>query len=424
MAFKVPKFENDRIIYEQDLYALARLPMEFFRWNCIAEKNFGFFAPVQSDLISGYDLWNQFEWQENQLLVKNLFVISPQGYPFIIKGEKEIKKVGSTLFAVVNLAKDSVSYNGDGYKIDLKWDLPEIESNQETEPFILKLGQVTGNNRNRKFEIAPPILQLIGTSKLWKIVFTLKNHVENYIEQLIIAVGIHNLDCSEYIDRLERLNSFTQKTEVAEFINIALLTLKSATGFYHRFIYNQDDSNSRYKSCEYLQGRALEKKLAEINQIYQIERDIFNPIDELLEMEVETGQQQQDFIEKLSYLFASSSYLFKILQINTEEKFPSQGYPKKFDQLRMLYRYDFKPYEKENRTLVIEFNEEPTNVALIFTNQQDLKITKNLIPLKQKSQQKKTYKKCYEVLLNIQSYLFVAAPVQAIKKVELVRKQK
>lgn len=421
MVFKIPKFENDQILYEHDLYALAQLSMECFRWNCIAEKDFGFFAPLQSNLISNHDLWNQFEWQHDILIVRNLFVISPQGYPFIIKGQKEIKKLGSTLFAVANIAQNSVSYDGDGYTIELKWDIPEVEELQEKQPFIIKLGQITGNTRNRKFEIVPPILQLIGTSKLWEIILQLKENVENYIEQLIIAVEENHLDCSEYIDRLERLNSFSPKTEITNFIQIALLTLKSAAGFYYRLIYSQDNSNSRYKSCEKLRGRALEKRLASINGS-QLEPELFAPIDELLVMEVETGQQQQNFIEKLSYLFASTSHLFKRLQINSQEKFPSQGYPKKFDQLRMLYRYDFEPDEKEGRSLVIEFNEEPTNVAVIFGNQKNLKNTKNLIPLKQISQKKKNDKKLYEILLNIESYLFIAAPVETLKKVEIVRK--
>jgi len=421
MAFKIPKFENDHILYEQDLYALAQLSMECFRWNCIAEKDFGFFAPGTSNLISNHDSWNQFKWQNDLLIVRNLFIISQQGYPFIIKGQREIKKQGSILFAVANFAKDSVSYDGDGYTIELKWDIPEVEPLKEEEPFIIKLGQVTGNSRNFKFEIFSPILQLTGTSNLWKIVLELKEHVENYIEQLIIAVEENHLDCSEYIDRLERLNSFSPKTEVANFIQIALLTLKSAAGFYHRLIYSQDNSNSRYQSCYKIRGRALEKRLEKINGS-QLEPEIFAPIDELLVMEVETGQQQQDFIEKLSYLFASTSHLFQRLQINSQEKFPSQGYPKKFDQLRMLYRYDFEPDEKAGRSLVIEFNEEPTNVAIIFSHQKNLRDTKNLIPLKQISKKKKNDKKRYEILLNIESYLFIAAPVETLKKVEIVRK--
>ncbi|MBW4503640.1 MAG: hypothetical protein KME57_29770 [Scytonema hyalinum WJT4-NPBG1] len=276
MTFKVPKFEDGHILSEQELYALARLSIEFFRWNCIAGKNFGFFAPSEIDFISSSSSWNQFDWENDNLSVSNLFVISLQGYPFIIQGQKKIEKVGKTLFAVAYLAKDSQSYNDNGYKIDFKWDLPKIESYQETEPFLIELGQVTGNDSNRdhrKFSITPPALQLTGTSKLWKTVLILKQNIDKYIEQLIIAAGENNFDrseypdCSEYIDRLERLNLFSQNTEVDKFIDTALLTLKSATGFYHRLIYNQDGSNllDKYQSCKNVRGRALEKRLAEIN---------------------------------------------------------------------------------------------------------------------------------------------------------------
>ena len=96
-AFIVPRFKDGDNLSEQKLYALARLSIEFFRWNCIAGKNFGFFAPSTVDFISNSSLWNQFNWEDGSLSVSNLFVISVQGYPFIVQGQTRIEKVGKTL---------------------------------------------------------------------------------------------------------------------------------------------------------------------------------------------------------------------------------------------------------------------------------------------------------------------------------------
>jgi hypothetical protein len=424
MTFKIPKFEDGHILPEQDLYALGRLSIEFFRWNCIAGRNFGFFAPSEIDSISGSDSCNKFYWENDNLVVNNLFVISQQGYPFIIQGKKQIDKIGKTLFAVADLAKDSQSYGDGGYKIDFRWDLPEIESNPATESFLIELGQVTGSNSNRKFELKPPVLQLNCTSDLRQVVFilNLKGNIEKYIEKLIIAAGENNLDCDEYIDRLERLNLFSQNTEVDEFIGIALLTLKSATGFYHRLIYHQDKSKLQDRSCENLQGRVLEKELVKI-QGNKIEPEIFDPIDELLKMEVKTGQQQQTFIEKLSYLFALNSCLSDKLKTTRQEIFPSKGYPKTYDIRRDLYRYEFSQNQKQGKRVIVEFNVEPTNVAFIFTSQDKISSassTKTLIPLKQQSKQENFDRNRYTLLLEMKDYLFIAAPKQVIK-VELIK---
>lgn len=422
MTFKVPKFQNGQILSEQQLYSLPRLSIEFFRWNNVAGKNFGFFAPPGNNLGSVSNPLNQFDWEDNNLFINNLFVISSQGYPFIIRGRTKIEVVGNTLFAVAKLAKDSESYSDDGYRVDFKWDVPEIESNDETEPFLIELGKLTDDYNSQQFVITPPILQLNGTSKLWETVLTLEQNLDKYIEQLIVAVGENNLDCSEYIERLERLNSFYQKTEVNTFINTALLTLKSAEGFYHRLIYHQDINalQNKYQSCENLRGRALEKRLAKINGS-QIEPKIFAPINELVEMVVETGQQQQNFIEKLAYLFSSISYLFKKLQNTGQEIYLSEGYPQTFDVRRWLYQYELQSIAKENSSLVIEFNQQPTNVAFVFTNERNLQSTQTLIPLKVESQQKITNKQRYELPLYSENYLFVAAPERIIKKVELIK---
>lgn len=423
MAFKIPKFENGKILSEQQLYELARLSIEFFRWNCIVEKNLGFFKPSEIDFSSTSKSWNQFDWKDDNLFVNNLYVVSPQGYPFIIQERRKVEKVGKTLFAVVYLAKNSQSYSDDGYEIDFKWDLPEIESEREVEPFLIELGRVVRDRGKKNFSITPLVLQLNATSCLWQIVLDFQEKIEQYIERLIVAVRENNLDCGEYIDRLERLRLFSksENTEVANFIDEALLTLESAKGFYHRLIDfdRQSSSDSQDRSRKNLQGRALERQLAEKHG-NQVEPEIFNPIDELLEMEIKTGQDRQNFIEKLSYLFASTSRLFEKLQTN-KEVYPSKGYPQIFDAKRYLYRYELSSSKKKGQKINIKFNEEPINVAFIFTNKKNLSSTETLIPLKQKSQKEEQSPNNYKLDLAIEDYLFIAVPSEEIiNKVELI----
>lgn len=259
-----------------------------------------------------------------------------------------------------------------------------------------------------------------GTSQLRATALELQKNIEKYIERLITAIGGRSLDISEYLDRLERLNSFSQKTAVAEFIDIALLTLKSAKGFYYRLI---DDEGRRYQhdeSYKNYRGRALENKLEE-KYGSLTESKIFNSINELLQMEAKTGQQQQNFIEKLTYLFAVDKHLYQRLQTNKQRILQSEGYPQNFDVQRSLYRYELQVTVKENQSLVIEFNKEPVNVAFIYTSDKELKST-SLTPLKQKSRQENINDKRYVLpLFNTESYLFVAAPKNIISHVELIK---
>ncbi len=419
MVFKIPKFQNDEILYENELYALTQLSVEFFRWQSISQKNFGFFAPSKNNFAS---IWNLFHWEDDSLFINNLFFISSEGCPLIILGQRKIdnKDKKRNLYAVLYFDQDSQTYKDDGYRIEFKWDIPEIESPNPEEPYIIKLGKLT---EQLTFEINPPILQLQGTSRLWTAALKLCENIEKYIERLV-TVGEINIDISEYLDRLERLNIFSEKTEVAEFIDVAKLTLKSAQGFYYRLI---DDEDKRYQyNDDYsnYRGRALENKLAK-NYGTLTEPELFYPINELLQMEVKTGQQQQDFIEKLVYLFASDSRLFLRLQVKRQRILQSKGYPQKFDVQRLLHRYELRQVAKENQALVIEFSKDPTNVAFIFTSEQELK-TSHLTPLKQikqKSLPENTNNKRYELPpFNTESYLFIAAPEGIISQVEVVNK--
>ena len=416
MVFKIPKFQDDEILYEKELYALTQLSLELFRWQSISQKNFGFFAPFKNHSAS---IWNLFDWKDDNLFINNLFIISPEGYPLIILGQRKIenKDKKKNLYAILYFDQDSQSYKEDGYRIEFKWDIPEIESPNLEEPYIIKLGELTKNNVTEKltFEIIPPILQLQGTSRLWSAALKLQDNIEKYIEKLV-AVAERNIDVSEYLDRLERLNIFSQKSDVAEFINIARLTLKSAQGFYYRFIDDEDKRYQYHEAYRDYRGRALEYKLAE--SYSTSEPELFGAINELLQMKVETGQQQQEFIEKLAYLFASDGILSRKLQIKRQRILQSEGYPQYFDVQRRLYRYELR-HNKENQVLVVEFNKEPTNVAFIFTNESKLDTT-HLTPLKH-IKHKGSKNKRYELpAFNTESYLFVAAPEGIISQVELV----
>ena len=421
MVIKVPKFQNDEVLSEKELYALARLPIEFFRWQSFSQKTFGFFAPSESNLPSTR---NKFHWENDSLSINNLFVISPQGYPFICLGQRKIESTRNSqnLYAVLHFPKNSVSYEDNGYRIEFEWDIPEIETPNQEEFLPIKLGKLIKDERTEEvtFEIVPQIIQLQGTSRLWTEASKLQENIEKYIKKLV-TIGEKNIDISEYLDRLERLNIFSQKTEVNEFIAIVRLTLVSAQGFYYRLI---DDEDKRYQYDEdhkNYRGRALENKLAE-NYGTLTEPEIFEPINELLQMEVHTGQQQQDFIEKLAYLFAPDKLLSQKLQTKRQRISQSEGYPQNFDLQRWLYRYELPRVTRENKTLVIEFNREPTNVAFIYTSDPAL-TTSRLSSLKQNSQTENTNNKRYELPpFNTESYLFIAAPEGMIAQVELVNK--
>jgi hypothetical protein len=420
MVFKIPKFQNDEILYEKELYALTQLSLELFRWQSISQKNFGFFAPFKNNFAS---IWNLFDWKDDSLFINNLFIISPEGYPLIVLGQRQIenKQNKRNLYAILYFDQDSQSYKDDGYRIEFKWDIPEIESPNSEEPYIIKLGQLTKNNVTEKltFEIIPPILQLQGTSRLWSAALKLQANIEKYIEKLV-AVGERNIDVSEYLDRLERLNIFSHKNDVAEFINLARLTLKSAQGFYYRLIDDEDKRYQYHESYKNYRGRALEYKLAENYSTSTTEQELFDAVNELLLMEVETGQQQQEFVEKLAFLFASDGILSRKLQVKRQRILQSEGYPQYFDVQRLLYRYDLR-HNQENQVLVVEFHKEPTNVAFIFTNESELETT-HLTPLKH-IKHKNSKDKRYELpTFNTESYLFIAAPEGIISQVELVNK--
>jgi len=428
MGLKIPKFEDGQILYERELYELAGLSIECFRWNSIAEKQVGFFFPLQVN----YSLWNQFTCENGSLAITNLFVISSEGYPFIYQGRKKLEKIGKILYAILRLPGDSQSYDGDGYRIDFKWDLPEIESNVNPKIFIIELGQIIVENKIPKFCPEPPAFHIDSISNIFEEAKILKKNLEKYLERLEEAVEEKNIDCSEYIDRLEKLNLFSGVSRINLFIGDAKLSLKSAKGFYHRLVYEENGSKEQYEQYKNLRSRSLEIKLSKIFHGNKIEPKIFNPIDELIKMETKKGYQQQIFIEKLRSLFDSDSRLFKILESNTKKKesntkqiFPNHD-SRSFDRIRHLYQYELSEIGNNN-CIIIEFNDDPANVDFVFTNENNLKNTKNLIPIKTQAEKKKSTNRCtnrYSLRFARESNLFIASPQDLIKKVELIKDSK
>uniref|UniRef100_UPI001ABB171B hypothetical protein n=1 Tax=Aetokthonos hydrillicola TaxID=1550245 RepID=UPI001ABB171B len=111
-------------------------------------------------------------------------------------------------------------------------------------------------------------------------------------------------------------------------------------------------------------------------------------------------------------------------RLNIQEIFPSKGYPQTFDIMRVLYRYELQQNKKKGKSIVVEFNVEPSNVAFIFASEENIKSTETLIPLKQKSEKENINKNRYKLVLDVEDYLFIASPPKIIKKVELIQTEK
>ena len=423
MVFNVPQFKNNEILSEGQLYALAQLSLEFFRWNCIADKQYGFFTPPQIDITQHNYSWNQFRFEGETLYISNLFLISKQGYPFIFEGTKTLEKLGNTLYAVAYFAKDSQSYSGRGYEVSFEWDLPEVDSPaEEQEPFFINLGTVIESEGKRIFSLKPPVIFLDSTSALWEAALNLKKIFHIYIKELVKHNRENTVDRSELLHRCDRLALLSGNTRTDTFIKDARLALESARGFYHRLIYQE---TARDDSRRHLRERALEENLIQTKGNI-VKPELFDLIDDCLSIcrgdSSNTGQDQLALVKKLVELFSSYSPLFKYLQIEKKSNphlIPlSEGYPQSFPPKRNLYRYELPKVDITGR-VIVEFTRNPTNVGFIFSNQE--KRPDSLPFLKKNAElvEDNSKRHRYRLLGGLARYLFIAAPLDTILKVEI-----
>ena len=113
MELSIPKFKDGEILSEIQLYQLAWLPLNLYSLLNLAKGYVGFFCPKLDEETT----WNSFCLEGNYLTVKNLFVISDEGIPFILLGEKEVEVVAEAenLIATVSIAKNSEPFSHESF---------------------------------------------------------------------------------------------------------------------------------------------------------------------------------------------------------------------------------------------------------------------------------------------------------------------
>ncbi len=427
MVFNVPQFKNNEILSEKQLYALAQLSLEYYRWNCISTKQYGFFTPPQIDNTRRNHSWNQFFFENQTLYLSNLYLISKQGYPLIFEGTKSFEKVGNTLYAVVHFAKDSQSYIGRGYEVSFEWDLPKMDSPvEEQEQFLINLGTVIESEGKRIFSLNPPVIFLDSTSTLWEEALHLKKIVHNYGKQLLKHSRENTVDRSELLHRLDRLILLSENTRMVSFIQDAQLALESARGFYHRLIYQETSQDESWRN---LMGRALEEELIQTKGSI-VKPEIFDRIGDCLSLclgdSSNTGQTQLALVKKLGEILSSNSPLFKYLQIEkiviNSNLIPlSEGYPQTFPPRRYLYRYELSKGDNTNCQVVVEFTQNPKNAGFMFSNEEKNPDSLPFLKKNAKLEGEDSRRHRYRLVGKPECYLFIAAPLDAILKVELTK---
>ena len=120
---RIPKFENGEFLSETELYQLAWLPFELYQLSNMASGHAGFFhADVASETP-----WNRFDHEFDTLTIRNLFVISPQGVPFIVTRPRtldlsEVTIDRTTLFASAYFAGNSRALKDERFVATLEFD--------------------------------------------------------------------------------------------------------------------------------------------------------------------------------------------------------------------------------------------------------------------------------------------------------------
>lgn len=376
MIFDVPKFTDGEILSEEALYKLAQLSLQFFRWNSIAGQEFGFFAPTQA-----LDSWNKFSIEQKKLVINNLYVISEQGYPFILEGSENIKVSGTILYAEMNLARDSQFYKKPGYNIDFKWDLSKQDINKQENPVIL-LGKIEDDQET--FRLMPPVNTLNSTSDLSNKVSKFKEVICGYRDALNKYTDTHHIRGEEFIYGVNRLCNIPLNTRIAKFVDDICSTLQYADSFYHRHKLKQEALDS-IKSC-------LE--------------DIYN-----MNLERYSNLIVSNLLDEVLPLFQQNSNLWTSLYTRKIYYSDSQYYNNNLK----IYRYDLDENQEE---FVIEFMGRSSDIDFAFS--QDKKLPKERKSLKRNKIEGTDKNRRYSVSKPRHNrYLFIVAPETMNFQVEI-----
>lgn len=341
----IPNFENGEFLSETELYQLAWLPFDLYRLSNMARGHSGFFRP---EAASGSP-WNQFDHHDDTLTIRKLFVISPQGVPFIVTRSRtlalsEVTIDRTTLFASAYFAGSSRSLedrhflatleSDDGAPGDDEFDIPlfaefdtlgdqgserapnayqvlfhwgeesapEIEG---TRRFTLELGRLEGADGSA-FTLSPTAYYPAAVPELTDATTLFRELVAIYSDLLLTPTLAPGVERSTLLDRLERLmrSLTTQNTPTREIVADVQLVLTSAAGFFLRIAYAQNPRDPEYRNVRGLEGRMLEHQL---RSLFRGGRD---DLSELIASFVaypartpETGQAQIAFFRGLETLF-------------------------------------------------------------------------------------------------------------------------
>lgn len=323
---KTPKFKDGEFLTEAELYQLAWLPFELHRLSNQTRGHIGFF----SRSIERAEHQNQFELTSSQLTVADLFVISPEGIPFILVGEQRLElsevTVGkTTLFASVYFANGSKAFENErfskvaveaadasekqevlnGYKVLLHWGNGTALEIESTSRFTLELGELTGSDLST-FELKPTAYFPAGLLLLKNVVDDFTQTLEGYIQLLLDPTTVPGADRATLLDRLEDLQRGLQDayTPTYKLVSDAHFMVAAAKGFYLRLAYAQDAQDPRYRNCRGLEGRMLEHQL---DSLYNPERDalgdMIGGLSAISSVVPPTGREQIRFFSELEVLF-------------------------------------------------------------------------------------------------------------------------
>lgn len=224
----IPKFENGKVLNEKHLYQLARLPVDCFRLAIACRGRTGFFAPLA--LNRDKNFWNHIELKiSGSHEIHNLFLISQNGFPFIVEGVTELpnRDLNKTvLFARATFPTCHDDYkNNKGYGVDFSWGDPP-ESTDENSP-VVELGKLVENGDDRRFAFTPPAATLGSTKGLHDAGQSLRQVAEAFCKSLIAHKHNELLNNILLIDRIERLTLISDAMELGRLILEIKLLLKS-----------------------------------------------------------------------------------------------------------------------------------------------------------------------------------------------------
>jgi hypothetical protein len=317
----IPYFKNGEFLTETELYQLAWLPLELHRLTTLAQGQVGFFSPTTPEDGS----WNYVEQSYNHLTVHTLFVISPEGIPFVLTEAQrlELSEVTidrTTLFASVYFANHSQafedshfspeSYDAEGqpisnaYQIALHWGEDTAPSIAGTTRYSMELGRMTGVD-SEEFRVTPLAYYPSGLPELKAILEPFVPTLEGYTQLLLEPNLVPAVDRSSLIDRVEQLMAYLMdnSTPTQRSVREACLMMKAAKGFYLRLAYAKDPHNPLYQSCKGLTRRVLEQQLEALYEGRDVLAEVIGSLSENLAFTPSTGYEQVQFFKGLAEVF-------------------------------------------------------------------------------------------------------------------------